>query len=111
MILENTFTSIEKLIFHYAPSLGPFSKFILRNRWDSEDSIKNIRAPILLIKCIFHFPLRFLKKSSLKTALKDELVPSFMLDGLKEKAVNARFRDEVFEMAFIFYDLVYFESL
>ena len=51
-VMENTFTSLEKVVNHLIPVMRVFTKFILRNRWNSEESIQEIRAPILFIKCL-----------------------------------------------------------
>ena len=51
MIIENTFTSMKKIVDHLMPAFKPLSSFILRNKWESEENIKLIKEPILFIKC------------------------------------------------------------
>ena len=55
IILENTFTSIEKMIFHISPTLGYFAKFLLKNHWNTDDMIGEIKSPMLFIKCLLKY--------------------------------------------------------
>lgn len=63
MILENTFTSMEKTIHHLIPISKLFTKLILRNKWNSELYIQNLKNPFLFIKCKIFFIFKFDKKS------------------------------------------------
>lgn len=52
MIIENTFTSISKLIPSVLPSvLSHLSKKILNEKWNSEQFIQKISTKILFISC------------------------------------------------------------
>lgn len=92
MILENTFTSMEKTVDYLFPPLKIFTKLILRNKWRSEEYIQNISSPILFIKC-----LSLSKKSIFKFFLagRDEIIPCFMIDELRNQAKKAQFTDLV----------------
>ncbi|KAF8629930.1 hypothetical protein AX15_003185 [Amanita polypyramis BW_CC] len=68
LILENTFTSLPKLVPHALPVLGPFS-FLCHQKWDSLSKIPLIPAttPILML-----------------SGMKDELVPKTHMRTLWE---------------------------
>ena len=48
-ILENTFTSISSLVDQYMPLLKHLKYYVLRNHWNSLESIKKVKQPILFI--------------------------------------------------------------
>lgn len=58
MILENTFTSIEKLVSHFLPSLAVFVKFILKEVWATDEKVPELKCPMLFIKCRFFLGIK-----------------------------------------------------
>lgn len=75
LILENTFTGISEMADALFFFIKPVKPFILRNWWPSIHRIANIKTPILFL-----------------SATKDEIVPSYMMQELYEKADAAKFK-------------------
>ena len=75
LILENTFTSISRMVDKLFPFLGNFKSLILRIGWDSLSRIPEIKVPI-------HFVC----------GLQDEIVPAEHVKELFEAAKNAEFK-------------------
>lgn len=65
LIVENTFISLENLVCDLLPPFKLFAKLLVRNKWLSIDTIKNVQCPILFIK-----------------SLKDELIHPKHMDQL-----------------------------
>ena len=69
MILENTFLSIDDLVYTLFPSVKFLKNYILKNHWPSKDLISKIKVPLFFI-----------------IAEKDELIPPMHMMKLKELA-------------------------
>jgi len=78
LILENTFTSMPKLVDHIMPKISFMKGLILKNFWDSQSLIGNLECGILFI-----------------SGTNDELVPPVHMQQLKDSAVKAKTRDMV----------------
>lgn len=74
LILENTFTSMGKIVDHVLPGSKYFKWFILRNYWPSEERIGLIDAPILFV-----------------SGGRDRLIPPSHMVELRDKAKLAKF--------------------
>ncbi|EGC34458.1 hypothetical protein DICPUDRAFT_94792 [Dictyostelium purpureum] len=79
LILENTFTSVPDMVDEVLPMLKLFKPFC-RNRWESNNAIKDVRCDILFL-----------------SAKNDELVPSKHMTSLAENAKHSKKKIIVFE--------------
>jgi fermentation-respiration switch protein FrsA (DUF1100 family) len=75
IILENTFSSMGDMVDHLFPFLKRFKNFLLRNKWPSNERIKNLDYPILFI-----------------SSEKDELVPCKHMDHLFNISTKSKFK-------------------
>lgn len=75
IILENTFSSMGDMVDHLFPFLKRFKNFLLKNKWPSQDRIKNLHYPILFI-----------------SSEQDELVPCKHMDHLFNISSRAKYK-------------------
>ena len=77
VVVENTFTSVLEMIDYLLPIVR-FIKYFVRNPWRSNEEVKKIKCPILML-----------------SGAKDELVPPSMLVKLKEILEKEKQNDDV----------------
>eukprot|EP00005_Dracoamoeba_jomungandri_P002186 CAMPEP_0174255278 /NCGR_PEP_ID=MMETSP0439-20130205/4628_1 /TAXON_ID=0 /ORGANISM="Stereomyxa ramosa, Strain Chinc5" /LENGTH=306 /DNA_ID=CAMNT_0015337395 /DNA_START=49 /DNA_END=969 /DNA_ORIENTATION=- len=78
VIMENTFTSIDDMIDVVMPFFSYF-KMLSRNKWNTKKLLENITTPILLI-----------------SGMKDELVPTAMMQTLFDTAEHSTIKKLAF---------------
>lgn len=75
-MIENTFTSLPKLVDVLMPAIAFLKSLVLRNYWPSINRIPNITAPILMI-----------------AGTSDELIPHAHMQALRDAATGAKWID------------------
>ena len=75
IILENGFTSIADMVDHLMPMVARFKFLIQRLFYPTEQYLKDITCPVLIVR-----------------GVKDEIVPSFHGSNLYNAASKAKFR-------------------
>ncbi|CAG9328355.1 bem46_1 [Blepharisma stoltei] len=76
LILENTFTSLPKLVDKLMPAISWLKWLVLANYWPSLNRIQEIKIPVLFI-----------------SGVRDELIPHGHMIELKQAARQAKFTD------------------
>jgi abhydrolase domain-containing protein 13 len=74
IIVENTFTSIDKVVDSLFPGMSLVRKALLRNHWPSGERIKTVRVPVMMV-----------------SGGKDELIPPAQMRELRQNASQAPF--------------------
>lgn len=49
VVLENTFLSVSAMVDVLMPLVAPLKSLVLRIKWESDKSIRNVKQPILFI--------------------------------------------------------------